>query len=143
MPLLTQLIAEIQLETYLVLSWLYAYRLTNQMPEQKLLLQLLGEAHKSKQLPLLQASSTIPLTLPDRNQNKAARSGGGREAWGQVENYAPASDWSGSRSRANEGPCTSLIVSLIGSLFRTTMKLPLLSPSTLLSTLCTCFPDLP
>ena len=80
------------------------------MPEQKLLLQLQGEAHKSKQLPLLQAGSTIPLTLPDRNQNKAAQLGGGMEVRGQVDIYAPGSDWSGGRSRAKEGPNTSLIV---------------------------------
>ena len=59
---------------------LYPYRLANQMPELKLLLQPLGEASKSKPLPLLQASFTIPLALPDKNQNKAARSGGEREA---------------------------------------------------------------
>ena len=67
------------------LPLVYAYRLTNQSPEHKLLLQLLGEAPKSKPLLLLQASFIIPLALPDRNQNKAARLGGEREAWGQVE----------------------------------------------------------
>ena len=71
---------ELILAGWSFLPSVYAYRLTNQSPEHKLLLQLLGEAHKSKPLPLLQASFTIPLALPDKNQNKAARSGGEREA---------------------------------------------------------------
>ena len=73
-------VAEFILAGWSFLPLVYAYRLTNQSPEHKLLLQLLGEAHKSKPLPLLQASFTIPLALPDKNQNKAARSGGEREA---------------------------------------------------------------
>ena len=73
---MTASLTEIQRRDYLVGRSLLAYRLANQMPELKLLLQLLGEAPKSKQLPLLQASFTIPLALPDRNQNKVTWSGG-------------------------------------------------------------------
>ena len=76
---------EIKRSDHFVGLSLVPYRLANEMPELKLLLQMLGEAHISKQLPLLRASFAIPLALPGGNQNEAAGSGGEREARGQVE----------------------------------------------------------
>ena len=54
----------------ILLPSLLTYRLANQMPELNMLVQLLGEAHKSKPLPFLQASFTIPLALTETKQNQ-------------------------------------------------------------------------